>query len=154
MGVPEGKRREDRLEVYDLARAMAVHTLDITRNRRVFPGRYEKVVNGINGVAWEIPRNLWLANNTKVGPGQPPENLAVRRRHQQTAMSYINELLFEIEMCEMVFGGKRDDDSDEKKLSRRRISYWSGLVVQVKEMARAWIKSDIRRFGQPESPRG
>lgn len=69
-------------------------------------------------------------------------------------MSYINELLFEIEMCEMVFGGKRDDDSDEKKLSRRRISYWSGLVVQVKEMARAWIKSDIRRFGQPEPPRG
>ena len=150
MGVPKGKRREDRLEVYDLARGMAVHTLDITRNRKIFPGRYEKVVDGINGVAWAVPRYLWLANNVRVGGKNPPENLAERRRYQETAMRYINELLFEIEMCEMVFGERRADGSGEKRLSGRKVSYWTGLVVRVKELTRAWIDSDTRRFGNPE----
>lgn len=146
MSVPKGKRRKNKLRAFEKAKDMACYTLEICSNKRVFPGRFDGVTKQVVDLAWSAARYLWLANNVDMTE-RDPAAWKQRKQYQRQGMLCLKELLFEIDMCEKVFGGKREDGSKEKRLDGRKVSTWAGHVVETQELARKWIESDRKRYG-------
>lgn len=96
MGVPEGKRKENRLEVWLAAVRLTKYTMEITSNKRSFPGRYGAMTDRICGRAWDVQTRLWEANNIWVGQGCPRENVEARRHLQDMAVAGLRALLVDV----------------------------------------------------------
>lgn len=150
MSVPKGKRRNNKLEAFEKAKEMACYTLEICSNKRVFPGRFDKVTSAVVELAFSAARYLWLANNVDMR-SLDPAAWEERKRYQRKGMLCLEELLFEIEICEKVFGGKREKGSREKRLDGRKVSTWTGHVVGTQALAARWIESDRKRYASIEN---
>ena len=84
--------------------------------------------------AKDINRYIWAANNILV---KSKEEYAERRRYQEKAALICNTLLADIEIARAMF-----------HLRGKRVKYWTGQVVEIRNRTRAWIKSDADRYKQ------
>lgn len=133
MSVPKGKQAEGKLLVNELARDLAVYTLRITRNTKVFDEKYQSAItNEILHSAIVIHKYAFSANNITVKSHQ---QYADRRHFQELAAVECNNLLSLIDLAKPLF-----------HLSAKRCRYWGNLVIEVRNKIRAWIESDAKRY--------
>lgn len=135
MTVPVSKRGANSMEVFLRARELAAYTATICTNTKTFPGRYREVSNRIIGAAWDCARHVWRANGIYVGAGCLPGAADERLGLQRQAISDLDELLFEIEMCYDVFPA-----------SRQKLPKWSELACRTKDLIKRWHEADRRRL--------
>lgn len=133
MSVPEGKRTESKLAVQSKAKALAAHTVTICSNEKVFPKRERwAVTNRIVSAALTIMEEIDVANDIYVST---KDDFQLRRRSQTVALSHTAKLLGLMELAYVKYG-----------ISGQRMEYWTGLVIEVRELAKKWRQSDKERF--------
>lgn len=133
MSVPVNQRGHGKLEACTKARELAVYTLQITKNKKVFAEEYQDAVTDkIIGSALEIHMLAWSANNVLVNS---EEDLHTRTMLQEQACIQCNVLLSLIDLAKPLF-----------HLDTRRVMYWGQKVVDVRNLIRAWRTSDIKRY--------
>lgn len=133
MSVPVNQRGHGKLEACTKARELAVYTLQITKNKKVFAEEYQDAVTDkIIGSALEIHMLAWSANNVLVNS---EEDLHTRTMLQEQACIQCNVLLSLIDLAKPLF-----------HLDTRRVMYWGQKVVDVRNLIRAWRASDIKRY--------
>lgn len=137
MSVPVGKRGENTLEVWQEAVKLCKYTMEITANKKNFPGRYAPMVNRINDCAVGIAENLWKANKTYVGEGCDPRNIKDRLYLQNRAIEQCNTMLFLIDLAHKVL--HRDTT---------KTMYWGEMARKTKQLAVKWRESDYSRLTQ------
>lgn len=137
MSVPEGKRHKGRMEVHIKARELAVYTVKILANEKVFnPTIDREIINRIRNCAYDIDAKSWTANKIRADTNQI--NRTMRYKLQQKSILLCDEMLSYIGIAKQVF-----------HLKSRRVKYWSSLIVEVQRLLQAWKESDVNRYGQP-----
>lgn len=133
MSVPVNQRGQGKLEVCTKARDLAVYTIQITKNKKVFSEEYqEAITDDIIRTAVSIHMLVWTANNILVdSSGDLEERIAL----QEQASRQCNVLLSLIDIAKPLF-----------HLDTRRVMYWGQKVVDVRNLIRAWRASDIKRY--------
>ncbi|NCB02953.1 MAG: hypothetical protein EOM67_12405 [Spirochaetia bacterium] len=135
MSVPEGKRTESKLEVQTRAKALAVYTVQICGNEKVFPKRDRWVItNRIVSTVLEIMEQVDVANDIYVSV---PGDFELRRRSQTIALSSTAKLLGLMELAYIKYS-----------IDGKRMSYWTQLVVEVRELIKKWRQSDKNRYSK------
>ena len=135
MSVPVPSRSEGKLEVADRAKGLAAYTLQITKNQNVFdPAQNEGFIDEIRRLSIDIFSKVWEANNIYVKTRAEAEE---RQRLQRKARQDCNALLPMIEIAGKVF-----------KLKKKRIKYWGGWVIEVRNKIQSWEDSDRLRYSQ------
>ena len=125
MSVPVNQRGQGKLEVCTKARDLAVYTLQITKNKKVFAEEYQTAITDkIIGTALDIHTMVWSANNALVNS---KDDLQRRNALQEEACVMCNVLLSLIDIAKPLF-----------HLDTRRIMYWGQKVVEVRNLIRAW----------------
>jgi hypothetical protein len=146
MSVPESKRKENKLEVFNLARDLTTYTIRITANEKVFLPQYKgAVTDDIIETAKNIYADAWEANNIYVNmaPKDEIERMKAvrdwmdRRELQQKAVRECNRLLTLIGTAKSVF-----------HLKGKRVKYWVGKVLTVRNKIRNWKDSDNKRYSE------
>lgn len=133
MSVPEGLRKESKLEVIVKARELAAYTIRITKNPKVFLPEYNTAItNDIISTAKNIFIDAWTANNIYVKEAKDWEE---RSRLQQKAALECNNLLALMQLAQEIF-----------HLSTRRIKYWGSKTIEVRNKIRAWHDADRERY--------
>lgn len=133
MSVAEPQRAKGELEVSTKAKELAVYTLQITSNSKVFvPDFQTSLTNRIVDAALAIHVNVWSANNIRV---RSKEELRERRRLQEEAAIKCNILLSLIQVAWKVF-----------HLTAKRVAYWAEKTQSVRNLIRAWRDSDAARY--------
>lgn len=144
MSVPAGERKENRLEVFNLARDLAVYTIQITKNEKIFLPEYKgAVTDDLIDTAKNIYIDAWEANNVLVNmtPKNEVERMKAmydwmdRRKLQQKAARECNRLLSLIGIAKSTF-----------HLKGKRVKYWTGKVLIVRGKIRSWTESDNKRY--------
>lgn len=131
--VRENERSQGKMQVHIKARELAVYTIRITKNEKVFvPEYFNTVTNQIISAALDIHLCLWEANNIRV---ESVEEKDTRRKYQQIAVAKCNRLLALIDIARPLF-----------HLSSKRVKYWSKLIIEVRKLAVAWKASDHERY--------
>lgn len=137
MSVPEGKRHKGRMEVHIKARELAVYTVKILANEKIFnPTIDREIINRIKNCAYDIDAKSWTANKIRADTNQI--NRTMRYKLQQESILLCDEMLSYISIAKQVF-----------HLKSRRVKYWSSLIVEVQRLLQAWKESDVNRYGQP-----
>lgn len=137
MSVPEGKRHKGRMEVHIKARELAVYTVKILANEKIFnPTIDREIINRIRNCAYDIDAKSWTANKIRADTNQI--NRTMRYKLQQESILLCDEMLSYIGIAKQVF-----------HLKSRRVKYWSSLIVEVQRLLQAWKESDVNRYGQP-----
>lgn len=133
MSVPEGLRGTGKLKVVEDARYLSKYTITITANEKVFLPEYQRsLTDDINRIALAIFVEAFSANNITV---KSAEDYAERRRLQESAYRNCTKLLALIHLAWTVF-----------HLKLKRVKYWGGLAVNVKNLLKAWKESDYKRY--------
>ena len=94
MSVPKGQQSDGKLLVNELARDLAVYTIRITSNPKVFLPQFQTALtNEIIHCATNIHKYAWTANNVMVRGQDGREKYAARRKYQEMAASECNNLI-------------------------------------------------------------
>lgn len=137
MSVAEPLRHKGRMEVHIAGQFLASYTLMILKNPKVFsPEVDDELIRRIKGCALDIYAKSWAANQIKADTNA--ENRRLRYRKQVEAIMLCDEMHAYIGIAKQVF-----------HLRKRRMKYWSGLIMNVRRLLQAWKESDAERFGQP-----
>lgn len=147
MAVPEGKRGERKMEVFTKANNLAIYTIKICNNKKVFLPEYQSALtNDIIRTAKDIFITAWDANGirvTKTVDGQvvvDQEKREERRRLQEISVRKCNSLLALMQIAQRLF-----------HLPTKRIKYWGGMTTEVRDLLKKWKESDVRRYGAKSS---
>ena len=133
MSVQKDKRNEGKLTLPVTARNLALYTIQITKNPKVFNPEFNyEVTSGLVREAKDIFRYIWTANNVLV---TDRESLEERKKYQRQAALLCNVLLADIAIAQKLF-----------HLKGKRVRFWTEQVVEVRNKTRAWIKSDANRY--------
>lgn len=133
MSVPENQRGHGKLEACMKSRELAVYTIQISANKKIFAEEYQQALTDkIVGAALDITNLCWNANNVLVDTADDMEN---RLRLQEEAAIRCNTLLSLISIAHKVF-----------HLSTKRVRYWSELTIEVRNRIRAWRTADRKRY--------
>lgn len=133
MSVPKDKRKQGKLEVCVQAHSLCVYTLQITANKNVFlPAYQDTLTNRIVDAALSIHMKVWAANNILVNSR---EDYQERHRLQEDAAIQCNVLLSLIQIAWKLF-----------HLSSKRVEFWGGNVMSVRNLIRACRDSDTQRY--------
>lgn len=133
MAVIKSKRQENPLQVLGMAQDLAVHTLTICNNEKVFPKRDRWQLTGeIVRTALRIYISIRHANRVKV---EEMADYLRRMELQRLALEDINNLLGLIDIA----GARCHLPGDRQR-------YWTGLAVKLEGKARAWHRSDKARL--------
>lgn len=134
MSVPKSKRSTSDLEVITKSYELAAYTIHICSNEKHFPKRYRWcITNKIVETAIEISKYALCANSIYVG--NDSEAYDLRRRYQTIALTDTYALLSLMQIAYRTFAIEGD-----------RIDYWTGLVLEVQRLLRAWKQADGRRY--------
>lgn len=108
--------------------------MKITSNENNFaPGISQVLLSKIQALAMEVYLNVWNANNVRVDDDL---NKWLRRSHLQIeAAEKCNDLLALIYGSQTVY-----------HIRARRIEYWSGLIIEVRNLVRKWNSGDKNRY--------
>ena len=137
MSVPEPERHKGRLEVHVKAQALAAYTALILKNPKVFDPEIDaELINRIRGCAYDIYVKSWSANRIRAETNAT--NRKMRYERQEEAILLCDELHAYIGIAKSVY-----------HLRRKRMKYWSGLIIDVRNLLQAWKESDVERYGQP-----
>ena len=133
--VQKDSRREGKLALAVLARTHAKYVMQITSNPKIFDQRYYHAITvDLIRTSKDIYRSIWAANNT---PVKSKTDYAARRKYQVRAVMLCNTMLADIEIAQSVF-----------HLKGKRMRYWAGMVMEIRNKARAWIESDAKRYSE------
>lgn len=133
--VQKDSRREGKLALAVLARMHAKYVMQITSNPKIFDPRYYHAITvDLIRTSKDIYRSIWAANNT---PVKSKNDYAARRKCQVRAVMLCNMMLADIEIAQSVF-----------HLKGKRMRYWAGMVMEIRNKARAWIESDAKRYSE------
>ena len=134
MSVPKSKRSTSDLEVITKSYELAAYTIQICSNEKHFPKRYRWcITNKIVETAIEISKYALCANSIYVG--NDAEAYDLRLRYQTIALTDTYALLSLMQIAYRTFAIEGD-----------RIDYWTGLVLEVQRLLRAWKQADGRRY--------
>lgn len=115
------------------AKDLCSYTIKIATNKKIFIADYqEALTDKIIQAAIDIHTNVWSANNVLV---RTSEDYKYRRHLQSSAAIKCNVLLSLIDLAWSVF-----------HLSGKRVAFWSGKVIETRNLIRAWRASDAERF--------
>ena len=133
MSVRKCDRNEGNLQVLNLSLNLAVYTLQICHNEKVFPKSQrwimtQRIVNECLDAVTCIRR----ANAVLV---QDEQGRAYRHAQQIEAHSHIGALLSLIDLAHRVFG-----------IELRRVEHWTRVAVETDDKLKAWMKSDKERY--------
>ena len=135
MSVRKDERNEGKLALSELAVRHAVYVIQITKNEKIFTPEYnEAVTNDLVRTAKNISRYIWAANNVLVNS---KETYSIRRKYQELAATECNVLLADVNIARKLF-----------HLSSKRMRYWTGMLVEIRNKTRGWITSDAKRYAQ------
>lgn len=133
--VQKDSRREGKLALAVLARMHAKYVMQITSNPKIFDQRYYHAITvDLIRTSKDIYRSIWAANNTLV---KSKSDYAARRKYQVRAVMLCNMMLADIEIAQSVF-----------HLKGKRMRYWAGMVIEIRNKARVWIESDAKRYSE------
>ena len=133
----EPHRHKGRMEVHIKAQSLASYTAHILSNQKVFdPAIDVELVNRIKNCAYDIYAKSWAAN--KINASTNGINRIFRYNLQEEAMMLCDEMLAYIGIAKSVF-----------HLRAKRMKYWSGMIMDVRNLLQAWKESDVDRYGQP-----
>lgn len=137
LSVVEPARHKGRMEVHVKAQALAAYTALILKNPKVFDPEVDtELVNRIRNCAYDIYAKSWSANKIKADTNKI--NREMRYRTQEEAIRLCDEMLAYIGIAKAVF-----------HLRKKRMKYWSGMIMNVRALLQAWKESDVTRYGQP-----
>ena len=133
MSVPANQRTQGKLEVAVKSRNVAVYTLQITKNKKIFTEDYqEAVTDKIISTALNIHCLVWAANNTNV---ISYEAMQERLLLQEKAIAQCNVLLSLIDIAKPLF-----------HLASKRVMFWGGMVIETRNLIRSWHSADRKRY--------
>ncbi len=133
MSVPVNQRSHGKLEVCIKAHELCCYTLKITANDKIFvPQFHESLTKHIEDTALAVHILCWEANNVVV---KSTEEFKMRQHYQDEAAIKCNVLLSLIDMAKNLF-----------HLTTKRVTYWSNLVIETRNLIRKWRESDITRY--------
>ena len=95
--------------------------------------RQDSLINKVRSQAFEIYMDVFTANEININ--KYPERRGVRLNKQLHAIELCNRHLATIQLCRKTF-----------HLSYRRIRYWGGLVIDLREIIERWHMSDKDRY--------
>ncbi len=133
MSVIESNRTENILQVSIKARALAVYTLRITRNQKIFASEFKEdltdllITDAVNIFRW-----IWKANCIRVKTSRDWER---RSRLQVMAKEQCNDMLALISLAKPTF-----------HLKTKRVEYWVSQVTEVRKMIEKWHEKDAERY--------
>lgn len=133
MAVRVNERSHGKLDVCVKSHDLCCYTLQITKNDKVFtPDFKEAVTDKIISLAFDIHAEVWGANNVYVNSS---ESFRERKRMQESAANKCNVLLSMIDISKSVF-----------HLESKRVAYWGGKVIELRNQIREWKESDADRY--------
>nr|DAV04787.1 MAG TPA: Avd-like-generating retroelement protein [Caudoviricetes sp.] len=133
MTVPVSRRGENKLAAAMAAHELAVYTIKICCNTKVFASEYQvALTRDIVNTAKNIAKLTMRANNVLVKSTQLAQ---ARLRYQYEAANYCNDLLVLIQLAKPVF-----------HLAGKRVRYWGGLVIRARELIRAWHDANAKDY--------
>ena len=136
MSVPVNQRTHGKLEAYSKAYELAVYTLKITANKKVFTIEYqEQLTNHIIAAALDVYMMVGTANDIIVRTDKDHGNYVERIDLQRQAIRRCGELNKLIFLAKPVF-----------HLSSKRVKYWVGLTCDTRTLIKAWHTSDVKRW--------
>lgn len=137
MSVPEGRRSESKLAVQTKAKELALHTVTICGNEKVFPKRDRWIItNRIVTTALTIMEEVDMANDIFVSTKGDYE---LRRKSQTIALASTAKLLGLMELAFMKYG-----------IESRKIRNWTQITIDTRDLIKKWRKSDKDRYGKYE----
>lgn len=137
MSVAEPLRHKGRLEVHIKAQFLAAYTAKILSNQKTFdPNIDTEIINRIKCAAYDIYAKSRQANKIRAETNNI--NRIMRYSLQEEAIGFCDDMLAYIGIAKMVF-----------HLRKKRMKYWSGLIIEVRNLLQAWKESDVKRYGQP-----
>lgn len=140
MSVPEGARGEGRFTLPIKAEELARYTLTITKNENVFLPDYQRqLTDDLVNCAKNAYLSIREANDIRVDPTSETflADKRSRQNAQKDAIRFLKRMLPLIDLSRRVF-----------HLSTKRVKYWGGMVVEVRDRTRHWMESDMRRYSQ------
>lgn len=142
MSVPEGKRGAQKMEAFTKANNLAIYTIKICNNKNVFLPEYQNALtNDIISTAKDIFICAWDANGirvTKTVEGKvviDERKREERRRLQEISVRKCNSLLAMMQIAQRLF-----------HLPTKRIKYWGGMTIEVRDLLKKWKQSDAKRY--------
>lgn len=133
MSVVKSKRGKPRLEVITKAIELSSYTIHICSNEKNFPKRYRWcITNKIVDYTIEICNNLNMSNSIYVST---KSDYQLRKQYQSKALVSTYALFTMMDIAYRTFS--IDDD---------RMEHWTGLVLDIQNLTRSWIKSDSDRY--------
>lgn len=139
MSVPASERGYNKFEVFLKSRELCEYTIHICSNSNNFDTKYkEYLTDDLVKYAKEIHIKLWTANNIYVNASKSENNklaYAERIRLQNEAIVDCTMFLAMLEVARKVF-----------RIQTRRFEHWGKLILSVKELAKAWKDSDMKRM--------
>lgn len=133
MAVIKSKRQENPLQVLSMALGLAVHTLIVCKNEKLFPKRDRWLLTAeIVRTALGIYIRIRKANRVRV---EGMEDYTRRMTLQSEALDLIDTLM-----------GLIDIAGAFCKLPGNKQEYWTGLALNLENKARAWHRSDQIRL--------
>ena len=133
MTVVKSRRGESELEVITKSRELAKYTIQICDNEKNFPKRHRWFTNNrIADVALDVCGFIYEANSTYV---KFWSDYVIRRNNQIQALNSIERLLLNMTIAYELY-----------HVESKRIDYWTGLVIEVQKLLRAWRDSDLKRY--------
>lgn len=138
MSVPKGQQTDGKLLVNELARDLAVYTIQITSNPKVFLPQFQTALtNELVRTATNIHKLAWTANNIMVRAPNGREQYALRRKNQEMAAAECNNLISLIDIAKPLF-----------HLDTKRCRYWGKKTLEVRNKIRGWMESDAKRYAE------
>lgn len=136
MSVPVNERSHGKLEAYTKAYELAVHTLRITKNKKIFTVEFqEELTDRIIEAALDIYLLVGSANDMQVRTKDDERNYKERLAMQRKALKRCGELNKLIILAKPIF-----------HLTSKRVKYWAGLTQDTRSLIKAWSDSDKKRF--------
>lgn len=132
--VRECDRRQGRLDIFNKARELAIYTVKICMNQKIFDPALDPVTtNSLRENARNAYIKAWLGNNVRV---RTEDDWKRRNAYQKDAIDACNALLVDIGMAKTIY-----------HLRSKRVEYWAKMTVEVRNALRKWSENDSKRYG-------
>lgn len=138
MSVPVNLRSHGKLEALTKAYELCTYTLKITKNKKIFTEDFqEEVTDKINECALDIFLLCGSANDEPVRSAADLNHFQNRLALQAMALKRCGDLKRLIVIAKPLF-----------HLASKRVTYWTGLTAETRNLIKGWTDSDKERFGK------
>ena len=125
MAVVARQQRKGKLKVIVDALGLAEYTITICSNKKTFPEKYQHIItDDLISLSKQIYLKARTANNIRVTKDN--KNSYDKRKDLQEG---------EIQLAQKVF-----------HLKKKRMLYWGGKVIEVRDGIKSWKESDSKRY--------